>query len=103
MSGPAASLVGRHPPRFITAIHIGHASLENTAIHLHVEMSSLKASIGKHPLAASRWETRGRAHAQVAASFAPLPRTQVSRYGVSNPAAERRRSEEKRHRSQQQE
>ncbi len=30
-----------------------HASLESTAIYLHIEMSSLKAAISQHPLAAS--------------------------------------------------
>jgi site-specific recombinase XerD len=30
---------------------LGHASLESTAIYLHVEMSSLKTAINQHPLA----------------------------------------------------
>jgi site-specific recombinase XerD len=29
---------------------LGHASLESTAIYLHIEMSSLKAAVGQHPL-----------------------------------------------------
>jgi site-specific recombinase XerD len=31
---------------------LGHASLESTAIYLHIEMSSLKVAIDRHPLAA---------------------------------------------------
>jgi len=31
---------------------LGHASLESTAIYLHIEMSSLKVAMNRHPLAA---------------------------------------------------
>jgi len=31
---------------------LGHASLESTAIYLHIEMASLKVAINRHPLAA---------------------------------------------------